>query len=145
MTGYIPVSKKTDWRTPAFIFDQLNEEFDFTIDAAASVENTLCERFWSIEDDALKQSWTGERVFCNPPYGPEQTGFIRKAAQLEADVSVLLLPARVDTRYWHDHVFGIAEIRFVRGRIKFAGAKSNAPFPSAVVIYRRPEQCCAGQ
>ena len=48
----------------------------------------------------------------------------------------MLLPARTDTKWFHDHVYGIAEIRFLCGRIKFSNAKYNAPFPTMVVIYR---------
>lgn len=130
-------SNKTDWQTPPDIFEPLHREFDFTIDAAASAENALCARYWTIEDDALSKSWAGERVWCNPPYGREQVDWIEKAAQREADIAVLLIPARTDTAVWHDFIFPLAEVRFRRGRIKFVGAKSGSPFPSAFVIFRK--------
>ena len=129
-------SKKHDWQTPRNFFDPLNAEFEFTIDAAASPENALLPRYWTVDDDALLQSWVGERVWCNPPYGREQRAFIKKASECRAEVSVLLIPARPDTAVWHDFIFPIAEVRFIRGRIKFVGGKSAAPFPSALVIYR---------
>lgn len=134
--GYMPQPERFDWRTPPEIFDPLHEEFDFTIDAAASVENALLPRFWTEQDNALIQDWSGERVYCNPPYGKHQIPFIQKASVCEAEVSVLLIPARTDTRIWHDKIFPLAEVRFLKGRVKFDG-KAPAPFASALVIFRR--------
>ena len=135
--GYMPVAQRDDWRTPQSFFDDLHREFDFTIDAAASAENKMLDRYWSIEQNAIMQDWRGERVWCNPPYGRAQNDFIRKAAALDADISVLLIPARTDTKIWHDCIFGIAEVRFVKGRLKFEGGAYSAPFPSAVCIWKR--------
>lgn len=125
------------WRTPRHIFDPLHQEFDFTLDAAASAENTLLPRYCSVEDDALTQSWTDERVWCNPPYGRGMDRWIAKMASGEADVAVGFIPARTDTRWFHDYVLGIAEVRYLKGRVTFVGAKSNAPFPSMLCIWRR--------
>ena len=130
-------SSKHDWQTPDSIFLPLHEEFGFTIDVAAVPMNAKIPRFWTPEDDALRQNWEGERVWCNPPYGKEQCGFIEKAAEKKADISVLLLPARTDTAVWHDYIFPLAEVRFLRGRIRFVGAEHSAPFPSAVCIWRK--------
>ena len=130
------VSDRQDWCTPRDFFDRLDAEFSFTIDACASDANALLPRYWTIRENALWQSWKGERVFCNPPYGPHQRDFIRKAATAGAELVVLLIPARVDTAIWHDLIFPNAEVRFVRGRLKFSGASNAAPFPSAVVIFR---------
>ena len=131
---------KEDWETPPDLFDFLHERYRFTIDAAASKENAKLGRYWTKEDDALSQDWSGERVFCNPPYGAQSYAFIEKAARMEADLSVLLVPARTDTRIWHDYVIGWADIWFVRGRLKFSNARHNAPFPNAILIYgERPE------
>ena len=129
-------SDKHDWQTPPDVFEPLHSEFGFTVDAAANACNAMLPRYWTPEDDGLAQDWTGERVWCNPPYGREQKAFIRKAAECKADVSVLLIPARPDTAAWHDWIFPFAEVRFIRGRIKFIGGASAAPFPSAVVIFR---------
>lgn len=150
-------SQSNEWSTPREFFDRLNAEFNFTLDAAASVENALCDRFYTIDDDGLNQSWKGERVWCNPPYGREIGKWIAKAATEPSEVTVMLIPARTDTKAWHQHIFGKAEIRFVPGRLKFSGGGqkpeqlerpvsacssdipkrlNSAPFPSAVVIFR---------
>ena len=130
-------SSRHDWETPRALFDSLHEEFNFTVDAAANEGNALLPRFWSTSDLPIMYDWTGERVWCNPPYGKWQIPFIRKAATRQADVSVLLIPARTDTAVWHDHIFPCAEVRFIRGRLRFGNASNSAPFPSALIIYRK--------
>lgn len=139
MNKVLMSSKNYDWRTPPSIFNPLDLEFDFTIDAAANDENALLPRYWTKSDNGALQDWTSERVFCNPPYGKFQKPFIEKAGKLEADVAVLLLPARPDTIVWQDIILPLAEVRFVRGRIRFVGAKHPAPFPSAICIFRKNE------
>ena len=130
-------SEKQDWTTPKEFFDIVNMEFSFTVDAAASLDNTMLPRFWDRRRNGLRQDWTHERIWCNPPYGKEQKPFIAKAAECKAEVSVLLIPARTDTAVWHEWIFPLAEIRFLRGRITFQGAQDTAPFPSALVIFRK--------
>ena len=127
-------SANHEWQTPPHIFAPLHEEFGFTIDGAASKANALLPRFWSYMDNALIQDWNPERVWCNPPYGAAQLAFIRKAAA-SSGLSVLLIPARTDTRIWHECIHGKAEVRFLKGRVQFVGARYNAPFASAVVIF----------
>lgn len=131
-------SDRHDWRTPQALFDRLHSEFAFTLDAAASAANALLPRYWTAEDDALAQDWRGERIWCNPPYGRMGHRFIEKAATSDADVAVLLIPARPDTRAWHEYILGnpAAEVRFLRGRVRFVGAPHGAPFPSAVIVFR---------
>lgn len=137
MTNVHFMSNKTDWGTPKEIFDPLNAEFNFTLDPCATEENAKCVRFYTVEDDGLSQSWANETVFMNPPYGREISAWVKKAyEEVEATV-VCLLPARTDTIWWHNYCMCADEIRFIRGRIKFVGGKSSAPFPSAVVIFRR--------
>nr|DAY81941.1 MAG TPA: DNA N-6-adenine-methyltransferase [Caudoviricetes sp.] len=130
-------SKETVWSTPQDFFNKLNEEFDFTIDVCALPENAKCERYFTPEDDALKQKWTGT-CFCNPPYGREIGQWVEKASKSadEGATVVMLLPARTDTKWFHNYVYGKAEIRFVAGRLKFGGSKNSATFPSMVVIFR---------
>lgn len=128
-------SKTTDWSTPQGLFSQLNSQFLFTLDVAATPENTKCSRFFTKEDDGLAQSWNGERVFCNPPYGREIGNWVQKLSRGGAAVAVGLLPARTDTRWFHEYIYGQAEIRFLRGRLKFGGSKNSAPFPSMVCIW----------
>jgi phage N-6-adenine-methyltransferase len=129
-------SKTSLWETPQAFFDTLNREFGFELDVCALPENTKCARFFSPSDDGLKQHWKGV-CWMNPPYGREIQHWVKKAyeSSLEGATVVCLLPARTDTRWWHDFCEK-AERRFVRGRLKFGGVKDNAPFPNAVVIFR---------
>ena len=62
-------SNKDDWETPQSLFDQLDEEFHFTLDAASNDQNAKCEHHYTVENSGLEHSWEGETVFCNPPYG----------------------------------------------------------------------------
>ena len=134
-------SDKNYWETPQTFFDELNKEFNFTLDVASTHENAKTKNHFTIESDGLSNKWQGN-VFCNPPYGKEIGLWVKKAYEesLTNDgVIVLLIPARTDTRYWHDYIFGKAkDIRFLKGRLKFelnGEAKQSAPFPSAVIIY----------
>ena len=129
-------SSKTDmWETPQNFFDELNKEFRFTCDVCAIEENAKCAKFYTPEQDGLKQTWGGGVCWMNPPYGREIGKWVKKASESKATV-VCLLPARTDTRWFHDYIYGKAEIRFVRGRLKFGGSKNSAPFPSMVVVFR---------
>lgn len=130
-------SQSTTWETPQWLFEQLSKEFHFTLDPAASPENTKCEKYFTAEQDGLKQDWSNEVVWLNPPYGREVGKWVQKAyqeAQKGATV-VLLLPSRTDTAFFHDYCLK-GELRFIRGRLKFGGSKNSAPFPSVVVVFR---------
>ncbi len=135
-------SSNTDqWATPQEFFDELNREFNFNLDTCADETNHKCETYFDKAIDGLKQSWGGYCVFCNPPYGREIGKWVRKAYEeghKENTVVVLLIPARTDTKYFHDYINHRAEIRFVPGRLKFGDSKNSAPFPSMVVIFRGP-------
>jgi phage N-6-adenine-methyltransferase len=133
-------SKSIEWATPQDFFDALNEEFQFTLDACADHDNAKCDRYFTIKDNGLAQRFAGERVWCNPPYGRYIGKWIQKCATEPSEVTVMLIPARTDTKIWHEYIFGHAEIRFVKGRLKFGGHKWNAPFPCAVVIFRHGER-----
>lgn len=111
------------WATPQHIYQQLHQEFDFTFDPCPFQVPTL---------DCLR-SWEGERVYCNPPYGPEIPKYLVKAR--EADCAVYLLPARTDTKWFHLYCLEADEIRFIKGRLHFNNAKHAAPFPSMLVVY----------
>ena len=134
---------KDDWETPQEFFDALDAEFHFTLDACATPENAKCARYFTPEQDGLRQDWQGETVWCNPPYSqkkPGQKAWIQKChdeAQKPGTTCVMLIPARTDTKAFHEYIYRQAEVRFVRGRLKFGGAKSGAPFPSMVVIFRK--------
>lgn len=131
-------SKSDEWATPQSVFDELDREFHFTIDAAASAENAKCDRYYSAEDSGLEKNWEGESVFCNPPYSKIKE-WVEKAhdeGQKDNTVVVLLVPARTDTRWFHDYIHYRAEVRFIKGRLCFSGSKTTAPFPSMIVIFR---------
>lgn len=134
----IMFSSKTDlWETPQSLFDKLNEEFHFERDVCAIPENAKCEQFYTPEDDGLKQEWKGT-IWCNPPYGKEIKKWVKKATESNATV-VMLLPARTDTSWFHEYIYGKAEIRFIKGRIKFGKATNPAPFPSMIIIFKKEE------
>lgn len=129
-------SKSDNWETPIEIFNELNKEFQFTLDVCADENNKKCDRYFTKEIDGLKQSWEGQRVWCNPPYGREVGKWVKKCSE-EGNVCVMLIPARTDTKWFHEYIYGKAEIRFLKGRLKFGGCKNAAPFPSMVVVFRK--------
>lgn len=122
--------------TPQDFFDKLNAEFGFDLDVCANDENAKCSKYFTKEHDGLAQEWCGV-VWMNPPYGREIGAWMRKANESARGgaVVVCLVPARTDTRWWHEYAIK-HEIRFIRGRLKFGNAKNSAPFPSAVVVMR---------
>lgn len=132
-------SDRGDWATPQAFFDMVDDEFGFTLDAAADEHNAKCARFYSETDCGLLNDWTGV-VWCNPPYGRGIADWVRKGyeAAVNGATVVMLIPARTDTAYWHDYVMRAAEIRLLRGRLVFGSgeARANAPFPSALVVFR---------
>lgn len=131
-------SKSDEWETPQEIFRELDAEFKFNLDPCASDENHKCEKYYTKETDGLRQEWGGARVFCNPPYS-EISKWVEKAfreSKNDGSVIVLLIPSRTDTKYFHNYIYHRAEIRFIKGRLKFGKSKNSAPFPSMIVIYR---------
>lgn len=135
-------SKSTIWQTPDALYLALHQEFDFTIDVAAHAGNARCDRYFDKESDALAQSWAGERVFCNPPYGRELDRWVRKAmteAQEFGALVVNVLPARTSNNWFHRYCLPHAEIRFIRGRLSFTqggSGRREAPFASMIVVFR---------
>lgn len=135
-------SKSNEWTTPQHLFDELNREFNFTLDPCATDENAKCSKYFTIEDDGLSKDWSNDVVFMNPPYGREIKKWIKKAYEesLNGAIVVCLIPARTDTTYWHDFIFDKADdIKFLKGRLKFGNSKNSAPFPSAIVVYEYKE------
>lgn len=138
-------SSRMDWETPQDLFDKLNSEFFFTLDPCASDLNHKCEKYYTEEQDGLQQDWSGEKVFCNPPYGRNVTKWVRKWVRKcydethtgDCKLAVMLLNARTDTKWFHDYIYNhkADEIRFLKGRLKFGGGNVNAPFPSMVVVF----------
>lgn len=121
-------SAATDrWATPKNVYEVLDAEFHFNFDPCPldgdgdGLAPLFCE-------------WRGKRVFCNPPYGPGIGDWLRRG--LEADLAVFLIPARTDTKWFHEICLPHAkDIRFIRGRLKFGGSKNSAPFPSMIVVF----------
>lgn len=135
--------KSVEWATPAWLFEELDSEFDFTLDPCAQDWNAKCERFFTIEDNGLMLPWSG-RVFMNPPYAHNVTArWVHKALlesrRDEVEVVVGLIPARTDGAWFHDFIWGRAEVRFLRGRIAFdgrAGETKRPVYGSMVVVWR---------
>ena len=138
MNTDVMFSSKTDlWETPQDFFDELDQEFHFDLDVCALTENAKCARYYTPEQDGLSQPWEGV-CWCNPPYGREIGSWVRRGffASAGGATVVMLLPARTDTRWFHEYIYRKSEVRFVKGRLKFGGSKNSAPFPSMVVIFR---------
>jgi len=142
-------SESTEWETPDDLFEALNEEFHFTLDVCASSKNAKGPRYFAEKDDGqcsavdgLVQDWSNDVCFMNPPYGKTIGLWVEKAYResLKGAVVVCLLPSRTDTRWIHDYVFGKAEVRFIRGRLKFGGATNSAPFPSMICVFREVQK-----
>jgi site-specific DNA-methyltransferase (adenine-specific) len=138
------MSRSGEWETPQSVFDQYDREFGFTLDVCATVFNAKCASYFSPSEDGLSQDWGANVCWMNPPYGREIANWMRKAheaAQHGATV-VCLVPARTDTKWWHDYAERAAERRFLKGRLRFRlhgvpiGSKeANCPFPSAIVVF----------
>ncbi len=129
-------SKSNEWETPQWLYDELDEEFDFTLDPCATHENHKAGYYFTEEEDGLSESWDGQTVFMNPPYGREIGKWVCKASMIENGIVVCLLPARTDTKWFHNYIYysGVS-IRFLKGRLKFSGHTNSAPFPSMIVIF----------
>jgi len=133
-------SGKGDHRTPVSLFHQLNEEFNFTLDVAADKENTLCKDFLSEKNSAFDSVWASQN-WCNPPYGRGIVSWVNRASEMKRIHNcgtVMLLPSRTDTRWFHTALEYIDEIRFIKGRLKFQGEDNGAPFPSLLLIWWDP-------
>lgn len=141
MNSCLLSSNKDDWETPDNLYNYLDSIFHFTLDPSCNIYNKKCEFFYtyvSCDNNGLVNSWFGHTVFCNPPYGKIIHEWIYKGFNewIQNHVtSVFLIPARVDTQWFHRYVLHHADIIFLRGRIKFKGAQYPAPFPSMLVIF----------
>jgi len=157
-------SSKTDnWATPQDFYDKLNERFNFNLDPACNNSNCKTEiwiyyddtgRDWLIENWSILEDnyhtrmidfdhfpWKRSKVFCNPPYWRVLKDWVKKASEEikkdYCDLIVMLIPARTDTRYFHEYIYNKpnVEIEFIKGRLKFWDSKNSAPFPSMLVIF----------
>ena len=132
-------SKTGEWSTPQAFFDRLDWRFGpFDLDPCADTHNTKCANFYTAAEDGLSKDWGGHTVFVNPPYGRGIDKWIEKAhneAKKENTKVVMLIPARTDTKYWHNYVMKASEVHFIKGRLKFGDSENSAPFPSAVIVF----------
>ena len=132
-------SKTGEWETPQDFFDKLNWRFGpFDLDPCAASSNTKCINFFSEDQDGLLQNWEGYTAFVNPPYGRGIDKWIQKGyeeSRKQHTKVVMLIPARTDTKYWHQYIMKADEVYFVKGRLKFGDSTNSAPFPSAVVVF----------
>ena len=133
-------SKSDEWETPQSFFNKLNKIYKFTLDPCSTPESAKCEKYYTLQDNGLSKSWKNEVVFVNPPYGKIKD-WVKKAYDESINnnaVVVMLIPARTDTRYWHNYIMEEADsIYFIKGRLKFGNSPNSAPFPSAVVVFDR--------
>lgn len=135
-------SRSYEWETPEAFFRPLDAQWNFDLDVCASADNAKCKRYFTREQDGLRQEWTGV-CWMNPPYGRSIGAWVAKAAASTASgtIVVALLPARTDTRWWHQFIEPIRErrlpgrVQLIKGRLKFGGANNSAPFPSALVLF----------
>lgn len=136
-------SNTNEWATPQLFFDKLNEEFNFTLDPCSTHQNHKCSKYFTLEEDGLSKDWSNEIVFMNPPYGGQAGEWVKKAylESLKGAIVVCLIVAAPDRGYWHDFIFPrAAEIRFLRGRLKFGDSSKTAPFGSAVIVFDESKQ-----
>ena len=135
-------SNDDSWETPPSLFNVLDMEFNFTLDPCCTKQTAKCKKFFTKEEDGLIQDWSRDIVFVNPPYGREIGKWVEKSyneAKKGAKV-VMLIPSRTDTKWFHDFIYNKAEIRFLKGRIKFLQNKKElnaAPFPTMLIIFNK--------
>ena len=131
------MSETVEWSTPKEVFARLNATHGFTLDPCSTHDNAKCSKHYTASENGLAQSWQGERVFMNPPYGRAIGAWMKKAYDESrgSALVVCLVPARTDTAWWHDYA-AKGDVRFIRGRLKFGGGKKSAPFPSALVVFK---------
>ncbi len=139
MTAGLFSSRTEEWGNPQSVFDYLDRQFNFELDVCATPENAKCEKYFTRETDGLKQSWGGKTCWMNPPYGKNISKWMSKAYQEAKEngyTVVCLIPARTDTRWFHDYAMKANEIWFIKECLKFGDGKQSAPFPSCIVIFR---------
>lgn len=138
------MSTNYEWETPDKVFLPLKEEFGIEFDVCASNSNRKTKKYFDKQINGLQKEWSqaGRVVWMNPPYGNEITKWVRKAHEetKHGVTTVALLPARTDTSWFHTYIKDRHEVRFLKGRIKFKEAKSSAPFPSMIVVFKPEEK-----
>jgi len=131
--------QRLDLAAPQAWHDNLNLEFDFTLDPCCTHEPAKCSKHFTPGENGLAQSWAEETVFMNPPYGKEVGFWMKKACEEARDnlaLVVCFVRASVDMEWWGHYAARATEIRFSKERVTYAGAETAAPFPVAIVIFR---------
>jgi len=130
-------SEKMDWQTPDNVLDLVRQVAPIGLDPCTVASNPVgAARFYTPADSGERQRWrcnTGEITYCNPPYGREIVKWI-DAACASWSPTILLVPARTDTKWFRHLAVHANVILFWRGRIKFRSAPHPAPFPSALAL-----------
>ena len=133
-------SVRQDWETPTALYVEMNNEFNFTLDAAAADHNTKCDLYFTEVDDSMTKSWAPHTVWLNPPYGKGYSlaQWVKKshAESLLGATVVMLIPARTNTNWFHEYCLRYGEVRFIKGRPKFGGADHGLPQPLCFIIFR---------
>lgn len=133
-------SKRNNWTTPKELFNILDNQFHFTLDACADEYNHLCDKYYTEQDSCLNHSFENEVVFMNPPYSRNMRVFIKKCydeARIHNAKIVLLVPSRTDTQWFHNYIYNRfnVQIEFIKGRLHFDNSIQGAPFPSMLVYF----------
>ncbi len=140
MSEYLPASSD-EFGTPDYLFAKLNEEYLFTLDAAASESNAKCKTYYTKETNGLLQSWFSHRVWCNPPYSRGmKEAFARKAyeeTERACPLAVLLLPTCTDQSWFHELVtFPRVLVYPIQGRVRFVGGETSARDSHMILVFR---------
>ncbi len=108
------------WNTRDEYFLQWKERFEFNLDVCATEGDQKCDRYYTPEEDGLSQPWNnkGDVFWCNPPYGREQIKWVKWGVEQKAK-GVFLLPARTDTKLFHEWIVPNCKIEFIKGRLTF--------------------------
>lgn len=131
-------SNKDKWETPFDLFNELDAIYHFTLDPCCEHKTAKCNKYYTEEEDGLTKDWTGEVVFCNPPYSRGNINKWMEKCAMEASKGckiVALIPVSTSSRWWHEYVWKKADIVFIKGRLTFAGASNTAPFSSCLAIW----------
>jgi len=139
------------WETPQDLFDNLNKEFNFTLDPCCIKEIAKCKKFFTSKENGLIQDWSKDIVFMNPPYGRELKKWLKKAYEeyQKGSTVICLIMSSTDTNYWHDYAMKAKEIRLIKGRLSFRDCNKDnyrynetypCMYPTAIIIFDKHNQ-----
>lgn len=134
----LSASASDEWAAPQNYFDVIDERYGpFLLDVCATPQNAKCERFYTREKDGLANPWSANN-WMNPPCGCDIGSWIKRASDeaKNGNTTIALLPARIDTRLFHEYINGKHEFHLLCGCPEFGGGRSGAPFSVMLVIFR---------